>query len=223
MSRFILHLSVFCSLLHAGWVCAADLVVVQFQREGILSSPVVLELSEAQAPIHCANFKKLASKGFYQKTRIHRLLPGVLVQMGDPLSRKKDTGDLGTGGPGYTLPPEIRLKHTHGAVAMGRMADSVNPRKLSNGSQFYVCLDTLPDLDGKYTVFGKVIRGMDVLETYASLPSDTNDVPVVPIRIHKTFVIPAQELEKTLSTLPTGKPVSWWQKLRFPFRIRWPF
>jgi cyclophilin family peptidyl-prolyl cis-trans isomerase len=223
MSRNLLLL---CALLvssHVSLLQADEVVVLQFQRENILSAPVVIELAGTQAPRHSENFKKLVSKGFYQKIRIHRVLPDTLVQMGDPLSRKKDTGDLGTGGPGYTLPPEIHLKHTKGAVAMGRMADPVNPRKLSNGSQFYVCLASLPDLDGKYTVFGKVTRGLEILEAYAALPTDTNDVPVIPIRIHKTLLVPANELDKTLSKLPVGKPVSWWQKIRSPLRLRWPF
>jgi cyclophilin family peptidyl-prolyl cis-trans isomerase len=223
MSRSLLRLSALWAVCHAVLASGADMVVIQFKREGLLSSPVVVELAESGAPAHCANFKKLASKGFYQKTRIHRLLPGVLVQMGDPLSRKKDTGDLGTGGPGYTLAPEIRLKHTRGAVAMGRMADTVNPRKLSNGSQFYICLDSLSDLDGKYTVFGKVVRGLDVLEAYAALPTDTNDVPVVPISIHKTAVVPSENLEKIISKMPTGKPLPWWKRISFPPRLRWPF
>jgi cyclophilin family peptidyl-prolyl cis-trans isomerase len=223
MNRFIWSLSAAFLSVSGFFVSANDVVVLQFKREDHLSPPIVISLSETQAPKHCENFKKLVSKGFYRKTRIHRVLPGVLLQMGDPLSRKKDTGDLGTGGPGYTLSPEIHLKHSVGAVAMGRMSDAVNPRKLSNGSQFYICLDSLSDLDGKYTVFGKVVRGLDVLNAYAAFPTDSNDTPSVPILLHKTLLVSENELEKTLTKLPIGKPVPWWEKIRAKLRLRWPF
>ena len=65
---------------------------------------------------------------------------------------------MGTGGPGYTLPPEIHRRHTLGAVAASRLADEINPSRRSSGSQFYICLKAMPDLDGKYTVFGHVLE-----------------------------------------------------------------
>ena len=78
---------------------------------------------DADAPRTTANFKKLVQDGFYKKTTIHRVFPNYLVQGGDPLSRNKDRSAVGTGGPGYTLPAEIRRKHLRGSVAMGRLPD----------------------------------------------------------------------------------------------------
>ncbi len=103
--------------------------------------------------------------------------------MGDPLIRAVDLLPIGTGGPGYTLPPEIHLRHIAGAVAMARLADDINPGRRSSGSQFYICLKPMPDLDGKYTVFGHVTEGMDVLDNLSIQPADTNDYPVPPIHI----------------------------------------
>jgi cyclophilin family peptidyl-prolyl cis-trans isomerase len=94
------------------------------------------------------NFKKLARKGFYKGIAVHRAIPSMLVQLGDPLSRKKDRNRVGTGGPGYTLPPEIRRKHTKGAVAAARLGDQINPARMSNGSQFYICLAPMPNWTG---------------------------------------------------------------------------
>ena len=91
---------------------------------------------DADAPQTTANFKKLVTDGFYKKTTIHRVFPNYLVQGGDPLSRRKDRTVVGTGGPGYTLPAEIRRKHLRGSVAMGRLPNNVNPNRQSNGSQF---------------------------------------------------------------------------------------
>src|ERR1700751_3570712 len=98
----------------------------------------------ADAPQTTANFKKLVQDGFYKKTTIHRVFPNSLVQGGEPLSRNKDRSAVGTGGPGYTLPAEIRRKHLRASVAMGRLPDKINPNRQSNGSQFYVCLQPIP-------------------------------------------------------------------------------
>lgn len=146
-------------------------------------SRVVIELDSAAAPLTVANFEKLLSRKFYVGLKIHRIIPHTLVQMGDPLSRGHDLARLGTGGPGYTLPPEIRLRHTAGAVAMARLPDPINPARRSSGSQFYICLKAMPDLDGKYTVFGHVTSGMDQLDALSTQPADTNDNPVTPIVI----------------------------------------
>ena len=83
-----------------------------------------------------------------------------IVQTGDPLTRKMSRkGDWGTGGPNYTIPAEIGLKHTRGAIAMARLNDDENPSKESSGSQFYICLKDLPHLNSGYTVFGYVREG----------------------------------------------------------------
>jgi len=179
-------------------VHAEDVVVLRLEKKSGPLAPVVIELFEADAPAHSANFKKLVSKGFYKKTSIHRVVPGALVQMGDPLSREKDSPDLGTGGPGYTLPPEIKRKHVAGAVGMGRLPDQINPGRLSNGSQFYVALKPLPELDGTQTVFGRVTQGLDTLEEISQRTMDTNSAPVERILLGKCKVVPREQLEQEL-------------------------
>ena len=113
---------------------------------------IAIEFYELDAPETVANFVKLAKKGFYDGLKFHRVEPGFVVQGGDP------NGD-GTGGPGYTIKAEFNSrKHLTGTVAMAR-----TPAPNSAGSQFYICLGPQPFLDGKYTVFGQVIDGMDIV------------------------------------------------------------
>lgn len=117
---------------------------------------VTMELYESEAPKTVANFIKLATEGFYNNLTFHRVIPGFVVQGGDPKGN-------GTGGPGYTIEAEIspNLKHVLGAVATAR---TNNPEKRSSGSQFYICLGPQPHLDGAYTIFGQVTEGMEVVK-----------------------------------------------------------
>jgi cyclophilin family peptidyl-prolyl cis-trans isomerase len=149
---------------------------------------------DADAPRTTANFKKLVQDGFYKKTTIHRVFPNYLVQGGDPLSKKKDRSVIGTGGPGYTLPAEIRRKHLRGAVAMGRLPDNVNPTRQSNGSQFYVCLQSIPSQDGQDTVFGQVIGGLETLDEISRLPADSNANPVDRVEVLRTYLVDRSQL-----------------------------
>jgi len=149
---------------------------------------------DASAPQTVSNFEKLVKDGFYLKTTLHRVFPNYLVQGGDPLSKKKDRTVMGTGGPGYTLRAEIRRKHTRGAVAMGRLPDNINPTRQSNGSQFYVCLQPIASQDGKDTVFGEVISGLNALNEISRLPADTNANPIDRIQVRKTYLIDRSEL-----------------------------
>ena len=113
---------------------------------------IVIEFYEQDAPETVANFVKLAKKGFYNGLSFHRVEPGFVVQGGDP------KGD-GNGGPGYTIKDEFNSrKHLTSTVAMAR-----TPAPNSAGSQFYICLGPQPALDGKYTVFGQVVEGMDLV------------------------------------------------------------
>ncbi len=118
---------------------------------------VTVQLRADKAPHGVNNFVFLAKQGFYNGLTFHRVEPGFVVQGGDPLGN-------GTGGPGYTLPAEIGLTHEKGAVAWARLPDSVNPDKRSSGSQFYITLAPTHFLDGGYSVFGYVVKGMDVVE-----------------------------------------------------------
>ena len=130
-------------------------VVVEMQVKNF--GKIKLELDGKAAPKTVENFVKLTNQGFYNGLTFHRIAKDFVIQGGDP------SGD-GTGGPGYTVPAEIGLKHVKGAIAMARTGDQVNPKRESSGSQFYIALNELTMLDGQYTVFGKVIEGMDVVE-----------------------------------------------------------
>jgi peptidyl-prolyl cis-trans isomerase B (cyclophilin B) len=149
---------------------------------------------DADAPQTVANFKKLVTDGFYKNTTIHRVFPNYLVQGGDPLSKKKDRTVMGTGGPGYTLPAEIRRKHLRGSVAMGRLPNNVNPNHQSNGSQFYVSLQPIPAQDGQDTVFGEVVAGLPALDEISHLQVDTNNNPVERVEVTRTYIIDRSQL-----------------------------
>jgi peptidyl-prolyl cis-trans isomerase B (cyclophilin B) len=120
---------------------------------------IVVELYPAVAPKTVANFEKLSKDGFYNNLTFHRVEPGFVIQGGDPAGN-------GTGGPGYEIPAEISPteKHLRGTIAMARTGDNVNPEQKSSGSQFYICLNPAPFLDGQYTLFGGVVEGMDVVD-----------------------------------------------------------
>ena len=121
---------------------------------------IVVWLDAGAAPQTVNNFVFLSREGFYDGLTFHRVESGFVIQGGDPLGN-------GTGGPGYTVPAEIQLPHVEGAIAMARRGDQVNPSRASSGSQFYITLAPTPHLDGGYTVFGQVMRGMEVVESIA--------------------------------------------------------
>ena len=122
---------------------------------------IVMQLYPDSAPISVANFLHLAREGFYNGTSFHRVVPGFVVQGGDPASKDPANTNAGTGEPFYNMPAEFSSrKHETGTVAMARRSDSPD----SNGSQFYICLTPQPSLDGQYTVFGQVVSGMDVVQ-----------------------------------------------------------
>lgn len=124
---------------------------------------IKIALNSEAAPKTVENFLKLVNDKFYDGLTFHRIAAGFVIQGGDP------KGD-GTGGPGYTIPAEIKLPHTKGSIAMARLGDQVNPGKESSGSQFYIALEALPMLDNQYTVFGEVVEGMDVVAKIGAVP-----------------------------------------------------
>lgn len=183
------------SLLAFAPAIFADDVAVVSLKVGNEKKPqqFVIEFYENDAPQTVENFKKLARKGFYKGIALHRVFPNILVQTGDPFSRKKDRNKVGTGGPGYTLPAEIRRKHTTGAVASGRLPDKVNPARRSSGSQFFITLKPMPEYDGQYSVFGHVASGLDVIEAASRKPADSNDNPIDRIVIRSVKVMPREK------------------------------
>jgi cyclophilin family peptidyl-prolyl cis-trans isomerase len=151
---------------------------------------VVIGLYDTSTPLTVANFKDLIRRKFYNGLRFHRVFPSTFVQTGDPKSRWGQADRTGTGGPGYTLPAEIKLRHEKGSVAMAGLPDAINPAKNSNGSQFYACLIPLPKLDGKFTVFGEILEGLEVLDYISNLPTDSNDFPLQKVVIKSITVEP---------------------------------
>lgn len=118
---------------------------------------ITAELFSKEAPLSVTNFKYLADGKFYNGLTFHRVVPGFVVQGGDPTA-------TGSGGPGYTISAEIKLPHKRGGtIAWARTGDAVNPERRSSGSQFYITYDATPQLDNQYTVFGQVVGGMDVV------------------------------------------------------------
>lgn len=137
-----------------------------------------------EAPRHVENFINLAKMGFYNGTTFHRVVPGFIIQGGDPLSKSQDRTKHGTGGPGYFLPPEPNDRpHKWGAVAMAKMPRENNRTRDFNdsGSQFYISVGENSGLDRTYTVFGEVFRGMEVVDKIAALARDQADNPLDPI------------------------------------------
>jgi cyclophilin family peptidyl-prolyl cis-trans isomerase len=174
---------------------------------------IVIKLREDAAPKTCANFRKLVGEGFYNGTYFHRVIPGFMIQGGDPNTKNADPADDGLGGPGYTVPAEIGLKHVRGAVATARTGDSVNPKRDSSGSQFFIDVADQPSLDaGGYTVFGQVISGMDAVDKIvglANLPGTLKSAmgpnPQKQALIKKAWIEPLSKWEKPKSEAAPAK------------------
>ncbi|NLN42404.1 MAG: peptidylprolyl isomerase [Clostridiales bacterium] len=145
---------------------------------------IVIELYPKKAPATVANFISLVEEGFYDGLTFHRIVPGFVIQGGDPEG-------TGMGGPGYTIKGEFAmngftkndLKHERGVISMAR---SQHPD--SAGSQFFIVLEDTPGLDGQYAAFGKTIKGMDVVDEIAETPTDEYDFPTEPVIIKKATV-----------------------------------
>ena len=134
---------------------------------------ITLKFFPDVAPGHVKNFIDLAKKGFYDSTTFHRVIPGFMIQGGDPNSKDADKGKHGMGGPGYTIKAEFNDKHhKRGTLSMAR---SGHPD--SAGSQFYITVADAGFLDKQYTAFGEVESGMEVADKIVSQPKDRNDNP----------------------------------------------
>jgi len=135
---------------------------------------IELEFFPDKAPGHVKNFKTLARMGFYNGTLFHRVIPGFMIQGGDPNTKKPDRSMHGMGGPGYTIKAEFNnVRHDRGILSMARSQD---PN--SAGSQFFIVVKDAYFLDRQYTAFGKVIKGMEVADKIVSAPRDGNDNPL---------------------------------------------
>ena len=155
---------------------------------------IVLEFFDDLAPKHVESFKLHAQNGYYNGTTFHRVIPGFMIQGGDPLTKTEDRGRHGTGGNAakyfgigteseestWDLPAEFsNTPHERGILSMAR---SQNPD--SGGSQFFICVADARFLDNQYTVFGKVVSGLDVVDAIVSAPRDSRDNPDDKIEMH---------------------------------------
>ncbi len=157
---------------------------------GGMRDTVMIELFPNDAPQTVANFINHSESGLYNGLAFHRAIEGFLVQTGDPLTSDESAREKwGTGGEDKTIPAEIKRPHRIGAVAMARRSDKVNPQRRSNGSQFYVTLGNYGAIDGKYTVFGQVVSGLETLKRISILPVDSNDCPIARIEVKSIKVI----------------------------------
>ncbi len=151
---------------------------------------VVIGLYDNAASAHVQNFKDLVARRYYNGMRFHRAFPGSMVQTGDPYSKHGPTDRTGTGGPGWTVPAEINLPVSKGSVVMSRIDGDINPARVSNGSQFFVALKPQPALNGKYTVFGRVLDGLDALDQISRKTTDPNNFPLEKIVIKRIVLEP---------------------------------
>jgi peptidyl-prolyl cis-trans isomerase B (cyclophilin B) len=144
------------------------------------------------APNTVANFKKLAGQGFYDGTCFHRVIPGFMIQGGDPLTKDPSQEAMwGTGGPGYSIKAEFNDRsHSRGVISMARSQDPD-----SAGSQFFICHGNPTFLDHQYTAFGKLIKGDDVLEKIATTPTHPPDRPDKRIGIISIKIVPADSVK----------------------------
>ena len=152
---------------------------------------IVVELADADAPKAAANFVKLAKEGFYDGVIFHRVIPGFVIQGGDgeygrvdENGKIRNQGRVGQGGPGYRFADEpFTGDYERGALAMANAGPN------TNGSQFFIChADLRGKLPKQYTVFGRVLSGLEVVDTIATAPRDARDFPHAPVAMTKVTV-----------------------------------
>lgn len=151
----------------------------------------VLEFYPDAAPNHVANFKKLAREGVYDGVLFHRVIPGFVVQAGDPKTKDPSVpkSEYGSGGTGHTLEAEFNdHKFERGTLGMAR-----GPQPNSADSQWFICLQPAYHLNGQYTAFGDVAEGMDVIDKIAASETDARDNPITPIHIQSIKIMSRKE------------------------------
>ena len=143
-------------------------------------------------PRHRDNFVHLVKSGFYDGLLFHRVIKGFMIQGGDPDSRHAEPGVLlgeGEAGPWIAAEIEPWIFHKRGSLAAARESDENNPEMMSSSCQFYIALGNYGHLDGRYTVFGEVTRGLEVAEEIQVVPTDKNDRPIDDVRIIRARVV----------------------------------
>ncbi len=152
---------------------------ISVTTKGDLLGDIVLKFFPDVAPNHVENFVQLAKEGFYDGTTFHRVIPGFMIQGGDPNSKTQDRASHGMGGPGHKVKAEFSSRpHKRGTLSMARANDPD-----SAGSQFFICLAESNFLDWKYTVFGEAVSGMDVADKVVNAKRDSRDNPLERIEV----------------------------------------
>jgi peptidyl-prolyl cis-trans isomerase B (cyclophilin B) len=156
---------------------------IRVTSKGQALGDIVLRFFSDVAPGHVKNFTKLAKEEFYNGTTFHRVIPGFMIQGGDPNSKNPDRATHGMGGPGHRVKAEFNSKpHKRGTLSMARSNDPD-----SAGSQFFICVADANFLDWQYTAFGEVVSGMDVADNVVNMKRDGRDNPLE--RIEMTVTI----------------------------------
>lgn len=156
---------------------------ISVTSKGQALGDIVLKFFHDVAPGHVKNFTDLARKGFYNGTTFHRVIPGFMIQGGDPNSKSANRSSHGMGGPGYTIKAEFNSKpHKRGVLSMARAND---PN--SAGSQFFICVADANFLDWQYTAFGEVVTGMEIADKIVNMKRDGSDNPLE--RVEMTVAI----------------------------------
>lgn len=147
---------------------------IRVTSKGDTLGDIVLRFFTDVAPGHVKNFTKLAKEGFYNGTTFHRVIPGFMIQGGDPNSKNPDRAMHGMGGPGHRVKAEFNSRpHKKGTLSMARSNDPD-----SAGSQFFICVADSNFLDWQYTAFGEVVSGMDVVDKVVNMKRDGRDNPL---------------------------------------------
>jgi cyclophilin family peptidyl-prolyl cis-trans isomerase len=160
---------------------------------------ITIDFFENVAPVHVSTLKKLISEKFYDGLYFHRVIPNFVIQGGDPNTRDdiRENDGMGQDDQPMIKAEFSRILHKRGILSMARKAGDIN----SATSQFFICVDDAPSLDKQYTVFGKVVDGMDAVDKIVKLKRDKNDNPLQPaymkkVYLKKMMIIPSPENEK---------------------------
>ena len=206
MNKIIFTFTIFLILIGFGNYSFAQSVEVTFQPVAIIETDlgnIVIEFFSEAAPNHVQNFINLSRDGFYDGTLFHRIIPGFMIQGGDPNTISGDPNTWGQGGPDETLDAEFnKIKHNRGIVSMARSAD---PN--SAGSQFFIVHRDSNSLDEEYTVFGRIVTesSFDTLDKIAAVQTGTNDRPIDPeqVKITKITIVSRSDV---LDIMDLGLP-----------------
>jgi cyclophilin family peptidyl-prolyl cis-trans isomerase len=191
----LILLTAFPSLLQSQSFTGKPMYQIVTERNGVYLGTVNIELFPAIAPLHTANFDSLVSTQFYDTTAFHRVIPGFMIQGGDPNSR---SGPISTWGYGDSTQPTVNAEFTAARHLRGILSAARDVNINSANSQFFICVAPAAWLNNNYSVYGRVISGMDIVDTIVNEPRDANDNPFLKIEMFITYI----GSNDTLATIP---------------------